>query len=148
MKSMKMVKKVQAGFTLIELMIVVAIIGILAAVAIPAYQDYVKKAKFANVVSGVDAIRTAMADCIQNEGSVGACDTFAKLNLTAPTADGNVSGVTIAATTALITGTGTTASGGYTYIITPAAPAAGATTIPMVVTGTCLAAKACKSNGT
>jgi type IV pilus assembly protein PilA len=145
MKSVKMIKKTQAGFTLIELMIVVAIIGILAAVAIPAYQDYVKKAKFANVISATAAIKTAMADCIQNEGALASCASFDDLNLVAPTADANIASVVITTATGVITATGTAAAGGYTYVITPALPAAGATTIPMVVTGTCLAAKACKA---
>ncbi|WP_342117944.1 pilin [Pseudoduganella sp. OTU4001] len=69
MKSMKMIKRqAQAGFTLIELMIVVAIIGILAAVAIPAYSDYTLKAKIGNALSAVDPVKTAVGTCAQEAG--------------------------------------------------------------------------------
>ncbi|MBK1614429.1 pilin [Rubrivivax gelatinosus] len=59
-------KRAQQGFTLIELMIVVAIIGILAAVALPAYSDYTKKAKVSEIVLAASACRTAITETVQS----------------------------------------------------------------------------------
>jgi type IV pilus assembly protein PilA len=66
-----MFKKVQQGFTLIELMIVVAIIGILAAIAIPAYQDYTVRAKVTEGLSIGDSAKTAIAESYQSNDMAG-----------------------------------------------------------------------------
>ena len=69
-------KHIQKGFTLIELMIVVAIIGILAAVALPAYQDYTVKAKVSEVILAASQCRTVISEVYQSGTSTPAADSW------------------------------------------------------------------------
>jgi type IV pilus assembly protein PilA len=73
----------QKGFTLIELMIVVAIIGILAAVALPAYQDYTVRAKMSEVVAFSAAAKTAVSECAITTGKITECESNKAVGLDA-----------------------------------------------------------------
>ncbi|MFA6164340.1 MAG: prepilin-type N-terminal cleavage/methylation domain-containing protein [Methylobacter sp.] len=136
-------QKAQQGFTLIELMIVVAIIGILAAIAIPAYQDYITRSKFADVISASDAYKTAVSMCMQdNAGSPATCDAGSNAipaKATNPTP--NIASIDVAA--GVVTGTATAPAGSYTSILTPTMDASNAI-IKWTQSGTCKAANICK----
>ncbi len=140
---MKMTAQKQQGFTLIELMIVVAIIGILAAVALPAYQTYTQRAAFSEVVLATTPYKSAFEVAAQTGRLTALADADAGTNgiPAAAGASGDVSSVTV--TDGVITATGLAASFGgtaYTYILTP-----GGVTAPIqwTTSGTCLAAGVC-----
>ena len=95
-------KRVQQGFTLIELMIVVAIIGILAAVALPAYQDYTVKAKVSEVVLAASTCRTSITEAVQTSTTLPSTANGWGCESSAPTSK-YVASVETAATTGVIT---------------------------------------------
>jgi type IV pilus assembly protein PilA len=100
-----MFKKMQQGFTLIELMIVVAIIGILAAIAIPAYQDYTIRAKVTEGLNLADSAKTAVAESWQSGGTVGlkAAATSWNTSFTATGKTKYVSTINVSSTSGAIT---------------------------------------------
>ena len=104
-------RSVQKGFTLIELMIVVAIIGILAAVALPAYQDYTARAKAAEVVLAASTARTCVSESAQVGKSPADCDTGF-------TATKYVSGIAVDAA-GVVVATATSDLAGLTITLTP-----------------------------
>jgi type IV pilus assembly protein PilA len=122
----RFIRKVQKGFTLIELMIVVAIIGILAAVAIPAYQDYTVKAKVGNAQASLGSLKTAVALCWQEMGALADCDTGGTSGIPTftPTKELASASVTDGVITAQFAGSGiATGVNGLSFTITPSSVA-------------------------
>lgn len=134
-----------SGFTLIELMIVIAIMGILIALAMPAYQTYFGRSKFSEVVATVGAVRKAVDGCYQVNGGADLtnCNSFAEIGVNPDTKTQATAGVTIEENGSVL---GRAIIGdslnGETFILTPSVTA-GSLTWELNPASTCIAAGMC-----
>ena len=116
-------KRVQQGFTLIELMIVVAIIGILAAVALPAYQDYTVRGRVSELAIQASGMKATVGENIANLGSIAAGTCKGVTTITVATK--NTASSTCADTTGVLTVTGTATAKAVVLTYTPTLTADG-----------------------
>ena len=129
-----MFKQVQKGFTLIELMIVVAIIGILAAVALPAYQDYTIRARVTELILAASSAKTGISEAVQAVGATTIAAASAQIAGISINNVGKVSSATVDASTGIITVIGDSTTQTSTVVMTPTFTTGG--TLTWVCSGT------------